>query len=165
MTLLFEEETDVPFSFDYQKLTQTVVEAACDAEHCPYEAEVSVTLVDAGTIHGINLSQRGIDRPTDVLSFPMQQYETPSDFSHMEDCIEESFNPDTGELLLGDIVLCVDKVCAQAEEYGHSQMREYAFLLLHSMLHLFGYDHETEEERLLMEKRQREILDALGITR
>ena len=108
---------------------------------------------------------RGIDRPTDVLSFPMQTYEKPADFSHVEDFIEENFNPDTGELLLGDIVLNVEKVIEQAKTYGHSQKREYAFLILHSMLHLFGYDHESEDERLLMEDRQRTILDTLGITR
>lgn len=165
MTILFEEETKVPFAFDYETLARTVIEAACEAEECPYETEVSLTLVGSDAIHELNREQRSVDRPTDVLSFPMQEYASPSDFSHMEDCVEEAFNPDSGELMLGDIVICVDKVCAQAAEYGHSEEREYAFLILHSMLHLFGYDHETDEERLQMEKRQREILEGLGITR
>ncbi len=165
MTILFEKETETGFDFDCETLARTVIEAACESEECPYETEVSLTLVGLDQIHELNREQRGIDRPTDVLSFPMQDYAAPSDFSHMEDCIEEAFNPDSGELLLGDIVLCVDKVREQAAEYGHSEEREYAFLILHSMLHLFGYDHETDEERIQMESRQREILDALGITR
>ena len=165
MTILLEEETEVSVDFDYHALANEVIVAACDAEQCPYEAEVNLTLVDLASIHQINREYRGIDRPTDVLSFPMQTYETPADFSHVEDCVEENFNPDTGELLLGDIILCVDKVKQQAHTYGHSEKREFAFLILHSMLHLFGYDHETEQEREEMEARQRSILDALGIIR
>lgn len=165
MTILLEEETDVSFDFDYHTLAQEVISAACDAEKCPYEAEVNLTLVDNEAIHQINREYRQIDRPTDVLSFPMQTYGAPADFSHVEDCVEDNFNPDTGELLLGDIILSVEKVKEQADIYGHSQKREFAFLILHSMLHLFGYDHETEKERELMEERQRDILDSLGITR
>ena len=165
MTILLEEETEVSVDFDYHALANEVIVAACDAEQCPYEAEVNLTLVDLASIHQINREYRGIDQPTDVLSFPMQTYETPADFSHVEDCVEENFNPDTGELLLGDIILCIDKVKEQACTYGHSEKREFAFLILHSMLHLFGYDHETEQEREEMEARQRSILDALGIIR
>ncbi|MDD7178557.1 MAG: rRNA maturation RNase YbeY [Lachnospiraceae bacterium] len=165
MTILLEEETDVAFDFDYQTLAKDVITAACDAEKCPYEAEVNLTLVDNDSIHQINREHRQIDRPTDVLSFPMLSYETPADFSHVEDFVEDNFNPDTGELLLGDIILSVDKVKEQACSYGHSEKREFAFLILHSMLHLFGYDHETEQEREEMEARQRSILEDLGITR
>ncbi len=165
MTLLLEEEADIPFSFDYQALAERVITQACDACACPYEAEVNLTLVDNEQIHELNRLHRGIDRPTDVLSFPMLVLPAPADFSQVEDSVEENFDPDTGELLLGDIVLSVDKVCEQAAAYGHSQIREYAFLIAHSMLHLFGYDHETDEERLDMEDRQRSLLDALGITR
>lgn len=165
MTILLEEETEVSFDFDYRALADTVIAAACDAEECPYEAEVNLTLVDNARIRTVNREYRQIDRPTDVLSFPMQTYAVPSDFSHAEDCVEDNFNPDTGELLLGDIILSVEKVREQAKEYGHSEKREFAFLIVHSMLHLFGYDHETEQERGAMEDRQREILDQLGITR
>jgi probable rRNA maturation factor len=165
LTIQLELETEVSFDFDYDTLAHTVIEAACDAENCPYEAEVNLTLVDNDTIHAINREHRQIDRPTDVLSFPMIAYDKPADFSHVEDCVEENFNPETGELLLGDIVISVEKVKEQALEYGHSEKREYAFLILHSMLHLFGYDHETEEERLEMEQRQKQILAGLGIQR
>lgn len=78
---------------------------------------------------------------------------------------EDNFNPDTEEALLGDIVLCVDRVKEQAKQFGHSEKREYAFLILHSMLHLFGYDHMTQEEAAVMEEKQNKILNQMGIYR
>ncbi len=131
----------------------------------PYEAEVNLTLTDNKGIHAINKEYRQIDRPTDVLSFPMLSYETPGDFSFLSDENEDDFNPDTGEVMLGDIIISVDKVKEQALEYGHSEKREFAFLITHSMLHLFGYDHMEADEAAVMEEHQRKILDALGITR
>ena len=132
---------------------------------CPYEAQVSILITDDDEIHRINLEQRQIDRPTDVLSFPMVNYETPGDFSFLEEDSEDCFDPDSGELLLGDIVISADKVAAQAKEYGHSRRREYAFLIAHSMLHLMGYDHMTPEDAAEMERLQEEILQQLGISR
>lgn len=108
---------------------------------------------------------REIDAPTDVLSFPMLSYDAPGDFSALEDDYEDNFNPDTGEIMLGDIVISTDRVREQAKAYGHSERREYAFLIVHSMLHLFGYDHVTEEEAAQMEAKQRQILDAMQIFR
>ena len=122
-------------------------------------------LTDDQEIHRINQEFRGIDRATDVLSFPMGDYETPSDFERLEEVAEDYFNLETGELLLGDIVISVDKVEEQAEKYGHSQARELAFLTAHSMLHLCGYDHMEEDERLVMEKKQEEILSLKGYIR
>lgn len=165
MTILTEWERRISFDFDAEALAEQVISAACEAERCPYEIQVNLTFTDNGGIHEINRMHRGIDRPTDVLSFPMLDFESPADFSHAEECVEENFDPDTGELLLGDIVVSTEKVKEQADAYGHSQKRELAFLILHSMLHLFGYDHETEQERAEMETRQRAILDNLGITR
>ena len=115
-------------------------------------------------IHAMNREFRQIDAPTDVLSFPMLEYEAPGDFSGFE-YQEASFHPESGELLLGDIVISKDKVLKQAEEYGHSPKREFAFLIAHSMLHLFGYDHMEEGERLVMEQKQRDILEHVGILR
>ena len=115
--------------------------------------------------HMINKQFRGIDRATDVLSFPMLEYEVPGDFSFLEEENSDDFNPDTGEALLGDIIISVDKVLEQAESYGHSVEREYAFLITHSMLHLFGYDHMQEEEAKVMEDKQRDILLRLNILR
>ena len=136
-----------------------------DYEGSPDEAEVSVVLTDNPSIQEINRDYRQIDRPTDVLSFPMVDYERPADFCGLEEQAEDYFNPETGELMLGDIIVSVDKVEEQAEKYGHSQARELAFLVAHSMLHLFGYDHMEEEERLVMERKQAEILERRGYRR
>lgn len=165
MTISIEYEAEKKLDLPYEKIIEDIVLASLDYEDCPYEAEVSVILTDNDAIQEINLQQRQIDAPTDVLSFPMIDYETPADFDHVEDAVEDYFNPETGELMLGDIVISVDKVEEQAEKYGHSQTRELAFLVAHSMLHLFGYDHMEEEERLVMEEKQREILDTRGYTR
>ncbi len=165
MTLTVEEEVEIPFDFDYKELAKTVIEQAMESEQFPYEAELNLMLVDNETIAQINADYRDIDRATDVLSFPMIEYETPGDFSRIEDATEDNFNPDTGELILGDIIISVPKVLEQAEEYGHSIKREYAFLITHSMLHLFGYDHMESEEAAIMEHKQRKILDDLQITR
>ena len=165
MSFILEEEVNVPFEFDYASLAEKVMNACLDYAKFPYEAEVNLTLTDNKGIHTINKEFRQIDRPTDVLSFPMLSYETPGDFAFLdeEDC--EDFNPDTGEALLGDIVISVEKVLEQAENFGHSIEREYAFLITHSMLHLFGYDHMTEDEASIMEAKQTEILNELNILR
>lgn len=108
-----------------------------------------------------------MDVPTDVLSFPMVEYEVPADFSQLESPEAQImyFNLDTRELLLGDIVISLERAREQSEEYGHSMERELAFLTAHSMLHLMGYDHMEEDERELMEQKQENILQNLGITR
>ena len=141
------------------------MDACLEKEAFPYEAEVNLTLTDNSGIHEINLEYRQMDRPTDVLSFPMLSYDTPGDFSFLEEEAEEDFNPDTGEAILGDIIISVEKVMEQADAYGHSVEREYAFLICHSMLHLFGYDHMTPEEAKIMEEKQEAILQDMGITR
>lgn len=164
MTIQIEYETTVPFSVDYSPLIQSVIEAAMDYEACPYEAEVNVILTDNAAIQKINLEQRSMDCPTDVLSFPMQEYPAPADFSKLEEEMD-AFHPETGELLLGDIVISVEKVIEQANAYGHSAERELGFLVVHSMLHLFGYDHMEEKEAKKMEKKQEEILQGIGLTR
>lgn len=166
MSLIFENNENMEFDFDCQEVIATVVDASLDYVRCPYEAVVEVTLVDNKKIHDANRQFRQIDKPTDVLSFPMLEYEIPGDFSFLEQ--EDAvgcFDCDTGELMLGDILISVEQVRIQASEYGHSEKRELAFLTAHSMLHLFGYDHMEEEERLHMEKMQDEILNGLGIYR
>ena len=142
-----------------------MIEGTLDYMDCPWEASVSVLITTAQEIHRMNLSFRDTDRATDVLSFPMTEFPHPGDFSVSEDEQADCFDPDSGELLLGDIVICAEKVRTQAEEYGHSMRREYAFLLTHSMLHLMGFDHMTPEDAAVMEGKQREILNELGITR
>lgn len=164
MTVTLEDEAGAAFPFDYQGLAEEVVGAALEFEAFPYEAEVGVFLVLPEEIHAMNREFRQIDRPTDVLSFPMVAYGKPGDFSALGQD-EDNFNPDTGEAMLGDIVLNVEWVKEQARQYGHSEEREYAFLILHSMLHLLGYDHMTEEDAAQMEGKQREILNQMGILR
>ena len=101
----------------------------------------------------------------------MLDYDIPGDFSFLdgnddsEMIISEYFNPDSGELMLGDIIISLDKVMEQAEKYGHSSRRELAFLVAHSMMHLFGYDHMESTEAEVMEKKQEDVLQILGITR
>lgn len=164
MTFYIENETEKGFSFDAERLIGDVIKAALLFEKCPYEAEVSVLLTDDQGIREVNRTMRGIDQVTDVLSFPALSFASPADFNGSEDESGAS-NPESGELVLGDILLSVDRVKAQASSYNHSEKRELAFLVAHSMLHLMGYDHMEEEERLLMEEKQEALLDSIGLTR
>ena len=143
MSFQYEEECEVKFEFEPEELALKVIDFCLEYAEFPYEAEVNLTLTDNAGIHEINKNFRNIDRATDVLSFPMLSYDT----------------------LLGDIVISVDKVKEQAESYGHSTRREFAFLIVHSMLHLFGYDHMEEQEAAVMEQKQKEILDKMEIFR
>ena len=137
-------------NFSLKHLLHSSIRAALAYEKFDRPVEVSVTLVDNAQIHELNRESRGVDRPTDVLSFPM---------------FDEDF--DNGELcVLGDIVLSTEQASIQAKEYGHSLKREIAFLTVHSMLHLLGYDHETSpEDEADMFRRQEEILTKMGISR
>lgn len=165
MTIHIEEETKVHFTFDYTALTERVITGALDFIECPYEAEVNVLFTDNEAIREINRENRAIDAATDVLSFPIGEYPVPGVFDDLEEEQPEVFHPDTGELMLGDIVISVERVVSQAEEYGHSEERELGFLLAHSVLHLCGFDHMEEEERIIMEEKQRQIMDVLKIYR
>ncbi|MBQ9156030.1 MAG: rRNA maturation RNase YbeY [Eubacterium sp.] len=150
---------------DYEETIKNVVNQALDYEECPYETRLYVLLTDNEEIGQVNAEQREIDAPTDVLSFPMAEFPKPADFTDIEESEPDAFHPETGELILGDILISMDKVKEQAAEYGHSMKRELAFLAAHSMLHLMGYDHMAEDERLVMEKKQEEILQLCGYTR
>lgn len=143
---------------------QTALEALRFTD-CPYECEVSLTITDDDTIRTVNKEYRGIDKATDVLSFPFLEFKAPGDFSGVSELDPDSFNPDTGDLMLGDIMVSADHVIAQAEDYGHSVKREFAFLIAHSMLHLQGFDHIKADDAAEMEKAQNEILERLGIRR
>ena len=164
MTLIFEEEGELRLDLPCEELATKVIEAALDYEECPYEVEVNLLLTMNDEIQEMNQNFRQIDRATDVLSFPMIDYEEAGNFDFLED-VMDAFHPESGELMLGDIVISKEKVISQAEEYGHSVEREYAFLIAHSMLHLFGYDHMEENERMVMEAKQKEIMEQLQIFR
>ena len=165
MTILVENEAKKELDFDYEAVIKNVLEKTVETENCPYEIEVNILLTGNEEIKEANNDFRNIDRSTDVLSFPMVDYDCPADFSLVDESPEGYLNPETNELVLGDIMISVDKVYEQAEEYGHSRKREFAFLIAHSMLHLLGYDHMEDEERVVMEAKQEAILEALGITR
>lgn len=130
-----------------------VLEEAARVHEVDDMTEVSLMFTDDETIHEMNREYRGIDRPTDVLSFALEEGE------------EEEIYGGPEENLLGDIIISVEMAVRQAEEYGHSVEREMAFLALHGMLHLLGYDHMEEEERQEMRAQEEAILASLGITR
>ena len=170
MNLYLENETGTSLSFSGFSIEETarlVCEAVLEQEGCPYEAQVGIVLTDNAGIRELNREYRGIDQETDVLSFPNLDFEEEGVFDAAEDEEREAdyFDPETGELVLGDIMISVEKAAEQAREYGHSERREFAFLVAHSMLHLCGYDHMEEAQRARMERRQEEILTGLGITR
>ena len=165
MSFYVENESGAEFSFSIEETVERVAEAVLESEGCPYETTVNVLVTDDARIREYNREHRGIDRATDVLSFPNIDYGERAGFDRAEEEAAGCFDPDSGELILGDILLSADRVRDQAREYGHSELREFAFLIAHSMLHLCGYDHMEEEEAALMEKKQGRILEELGITR
>jgi len=165
MSIFIENELDNPLPEHYEDIVTDVIMASLDYLKCPYECEVNVIFTDNEGIREINRDYREIDAPTDVLSFPLIDYETPANFDGLEDNVIDYFNQDSGELMFGDIILNVDRITSQAEEYGHTRRRELAFLTAHSMLHLAGYDHIDDEERKVMEQKQDEILNMKGYTR
>ena len=165
MTFCVDNEMNAEFPFDIDETIKSVCEAVLKEEKCAYEVQINVVLTDNEGIRELNREFRNIDRETDVLSFPGLEFETPGEFIVGEEQEADCFDPDTKELILGDIMISVDKVYSQAEEYGHSTKREFAFLIAHSMLHLCGYDHMEEQDAELMEQKQKMILDELGIQR
>lgn len=139
---------------DIENLIEICTAAALEEEGIDDTAEVSVTLVDNEGIRQLNKEHRDIDRETDVLSFPLGD----------DDGYE--IDPDNDAIMLGDIVISLEKAAQQAQEYGHSYRREVAFLITHSLFHLLGYDHvNSEEEEKEMFGKQEKVLEKLGITR
>jgi len=154
-------ESELEREFPYQPLLERVIAAALEAEGVGTPCEVDVLITDDEGIRQINLEQRGIDRPTDVLSFPMFDYrpgQPPLDGSDAD--------PATGLTPLGDMAISLERAEEQASEYGHPVERELSYLAVHSVLHLLGYDHMDEgEQKAQMRGREEAILGSLGITR
>ncbi|MCD8090728.1 MAG: rRNA maturation RNase YbeY [Clostridiales bacterium] len=153
MKLLFENETDFSVSGELMKLFERAASEALKYEGFSDNVEISLTIVSGEEIRKFNKKFRGIDAETDVLSFPLIDFEGElPDFS--------------GHVVpLGDIIISIDRAKQQSIEYNHSLERELGFLTVHSMLHLMGYDHMTEEEERVMFSKQREILDIMGLKR
>ena len=154
MNIWLENEQDTaPVEAEMEALINTVLEEAARRHALSDATEVSVTLVDDGQIQVINRDYRGLDRPTDVISFALEEGDEPAIIGGPPD------------LLLGEIVISMETAVRQAGDYGHTLAREVAFLALHGMLHLLQYDHMTPEDERVMLDKQAEILDALGIGR
>ena len=149
MIYFVNDQDKLPVTYKLKMLTRRAVETVLEHEQYNNPCEVSVTYTDNQQIHELNLQYRGVDRPTDVLSFPLMDFTGESD----EPVVS-----------LGDIVISLEKAAEQANEYGHSFDREVAFLTVHSMLHLLGYDHMEEDEERDMRARQRTVMELLGLT-
>ena len=159
-SIIIESELEEDTS-TWETLLSRVIPAALEAEGVTVPCEVDVLLTDDEGIHQINLEQRDVDRPTDVLSFPMFEFapgEPPTD--------DADADPETGLVPLGDMVISLERARAQGEEYGHGTEREVAYLAVHSVLHLLGYDHMDEGPmKAQMRAREEAILNSLGISR
>lgn len=144
---------------EIEKAVRDVCEAVLNEEECNFNAQISITLVDNDEIRAINKEQRGIDKVTDVLSFPMLEFDEDGN-------ADGEFEMDGDYVVLGDIVISMERAHEQANEFGHSFLRETAFLVAHSMLHLLGYDHVDDKagEEIMCDK-QEKVLNLLGITR
>lgn len=150
MNLLISNNTSEELDLDLitEKAQKTISEVL-RVEKIEENAEVSLSIVDKGQIHILNRDYRDVDRPTDVLSFPMD---------------EEGFDQDGNPiLLLGDIVICLDVAKEQAEDFGHSLEREIMYLICHSTLHLLGYDHIEEDDKIEMRAKEKEVMKNLGV--
>lgn len=152
--IISDEQKEITVPRGIRMLIRRCCNAVLQAEKFGSDAEVSVCFVDNERIHELNAQYRNVDRETDVLSFPMGEngeYDT---------------NMDTGAKILGDIVISMQHAVMQADLYGHSLQREIAFLTVHSMLHLLGYDHEAEGlERVRMREKEEAVLTQLGLKR
>lgn len=158
--LLTENEQDkIELTDEILKAVEDVCSYTLEYEGFNQPAEISITFTDNENIQSLNRQHRGIDRATDVLSFPILEFDEDGNI------INEDFDFDEDDVVLGDIVISLEKAQEQAESYGHSLKREVAFLTAHSMLHLLGYDHMEEDEEKVMFKKQEKILSHLGIER
>ena len=156
--IIISAESEVPAGTEEQ--LKKVITAAMAAEGVDLPCEVDVLLTDDGGIHAVNRDMRGVDRPTDVLSFPM------FDLAPGEHPGPEDADPATGLVPLGDMCISLERAAAQAAEFGHPVERELCYLTVHSVLHLLGYDHLDEGPmKAQMRAREEAILGALGITR
>ncbi len=167
MTFYVENETKFDFSNFFEEMVKSVIMETAQSESFQFPFEVNLLITNNEGIKTYNKKFRGIDKETDVLSFPNLEFEIGGSFDFLNNPVNKAdyFNPESGEVILGDIIISYEKVVSQALEYGHSIEREFCFLITHSMLHLFGYDHIDALEAEVMEKKQNGILNKQGILR
>jgi len=158
-------EAQVPISEALQAVMVNAAEAALSGPVCVHgQLELSLLVTDDVEMARVNHMMRGVEQPTDVLSFPMLEYQVPWT-GDITPATDEDINPETGYVFLGDIIVSLPRAEMQAREYGHSIERELAFLTVHGTLHLLGYDHENPMDQEIMEMRQNEVMKAIGIER
>ncbi|MGL4571260.1 MAG: rRNA maturation RNase YbeY [Clostridium sp.] len=166
MIYLDDRQEKIEIDEEFTNKLEEVINFALKEEEVTVPSEISMLFVDNEDIRGINAETRGIDRATDVLSFPMLDYEDKKVFKEMyKDKIFNETFMDGDELVLGDIVLSLERTLEQSEEYNHSFTREACYLVVHSVLHLLGYDHMEDEDKKVMREREEEILNKLEIRR
>lgn len=160
-----EWRLDLPLEPSLLSLMQAAADIAQKVEGITAPCSVSVRFVDNPTIRKLNREYRGIDRETDVLSFPSIPWPVGKTAGRAETLLKSAYDPETGACFLGDVVISLPKALEQASEYGHSALREAVYLLVHSLCHLMGYDHEVEEDRKIMRAQEEKILSAAGVSR
>lgn len=146
-------------------LMQRCADAAVKTEGVNEKLAVFISIVDDDEIREINCDQRGKDMATDVLSFPTVNYPAGQTACSCARLLRREYDPELGACLIGDIVISMDHVRAQAAEYGHSVQRESGYLLTHGLFHLMGYDHMTEEDKPVMRAMEEKSLASIGLTR
>ncbi|MBQ8554933.1 MAG: cytidine deaminase [Clostridia bacterium] len=163
MKLLWQIDTQVDPS--WLSLIQTAADCALLTEGVERECAASIRLCDDAAIHEINLAYRDVDRATDVLSFPTVNYPVGVTAGHADKLLRRELDDELDACMLGDLILSVPHVLAQAEEYGHTPEREAAYLIVHGMCHLMGYDHIEDDDKRRMRAMEEKILSAIGQTR
>lgn len=166
MIYIDNQQNKIEVNKDFEKELRNTIELGLKMEQVEIPVEVSVIFVDNEQIREINRENRNIDKETDVLSFPMLDYENKKVYKDMYLNFDfDQTYKDGEEVVLGDIVLSLEKALEQSKEFNHSFKREASYLVIHSILHLLGYDHMEEDDKKIMRKREEEILNSLNIVR
>ena len=164
MILEIEDERGLLGS-EARALMQRCADAAQATEGVEAPLAAFISIVDDGAIRDINREQRGKDAATDVLSFPTVNYPAGRTAGRCEKRLQQEYDPETGACVLGDIIISMDHVRAQAKEYGHSEQRECGYLLTHGLFHLMGYDHMTDIDKPVIRAMEERSLASIGLTR
>lgn len=167
MILLWEIDEDIKGTMDPEltDLLQSAADKALETEGVTRSCAVTVRLCGDEAIHQINKAFRGVDRSTDVLSFPTINYPTGITAGQADKLIRREYDDELNACMLGDLIISVPHIMAQADEYGHSPRREAAYLLVHGICHLMGYDHMQDDEKTVMRAMEERILSAVNMTR